>query len=67
MLGRSSGVVLMAPPSDVPEGRAAINTLLSAIKPNKHKVGRVSVVVQGGLVYHSTTPTIRPHPAQWNH
>lgn len=37
MLGRSAGVVVMTPPSDNAEARAAVNTLLSAIKP-KQKV-----------------------------
>lgn len=38
MLGRNSGIVIMAPPSDSGEARAAIATLLSAVKPNKQKV-----------------------------
>ena len=37
MAGRSSGVVLMAPPDDSPEARASVATLLSALKP-KQKV-----------------------------
>ncbi len=42
MLGRNSGIVVMAPPSDSGEARAAIATLLSAVKPNKQKVGGAS-------------------------
>lgn len=37
MVGRSSGVVLMAPPTDHPEAAASISTLLSTLKP-KQKV-----------------------------
>ncbi|KAL4448067.1 hypothetical protein ABPG75_005286 [Micractinium tetrahymenae] len=38
MLGRNSGIVIMAPPSDSGEARAAVATLLSAVKPNKQKI-----------------------------
>ena len=38
VVGRCSGVVLMAPPDDSSEARASIATLLSALKA-KQKVG----------------------------
>ena len=38
MVSRSVGVVLMAPPSDSPEARAALSAVLPALKPNKQKV-----------------------------
>lgn len=37
VVGRNSGVVLMAPPSDNPEAQTALATLLSSLKP-KQKV-----------------------------
>ena len=37
-MARSAGIVLMAPPSDSPEARQALNTLITALKP-KQKVG----------------------------
>ena len=37
VLGRNSGVVLMAPPSDNPDAQASLATLLSALTP-KQKV-----------------------------
>ena len=38
VIGRSSGVVLMSPPNDSTEAAAALATLVSAVKPKKHKV-----------------------------
>ena len=38
IVGRSAGVVVMAPPGDSPEARAALATLLSAVKPGKQRV-----------------------------
>ena len=38
MVGKSTGIVLMAPPSDNAAAQASIATLLSALKP-KQKVG----------------------------
>lgn len=38
LVGRSSGVVLMAPPGDSADARASLSTLLSALKPAKHRV-----------------------------
>lgn len=37
-IGRSAGVVLMAPPSDSAEARSSMSTLLPALKSSKHKV-----------------------------
>ena len=37
MVGRSAGVVIMAPPDDSPEAQKALATLLSSLKP-KQKV-----------------------------
>lgn len=36
--GRSAGIVIMAPPSDNIDARAALSTLLPALKPKKQKI-----------------------------
>ena len=46
MVGRSAGVVIMAPPDDSAEAQKALATLLSSLKP-KQKV-RASVPASGG-------------------
>lgn len=38
IVGRNSGLVIMAPPSDATEAQASIATVLSAVKPKKQKV-----------------------------
>lgn len=35
IVGRSAGVVIMAPPDDAPEAQAALATLLSSLKPKQ--------------------------------
>lgn len=38
IVGRSTAVVLLAPPSDSVEARASLGTLVSALNPKKHRV-----------------------------
>ena len=38
IVGRNSGLVIMAPPSDATEAQASIATVLSAVNPKKQKV-----------------------------
>lgn len=38
IVGRNSGLVIMAPPSDATEAQASLATVLSAVKPKKQKV-----------------------------
>ncbi|KAG7675217.1 hypothetical protein Ndes2526B_g08081 [Nannochloris sp. 'desiccata'] len=38
VVGRSAGIVLMAPPADAPEVSAALATFISAVKPGKQKI-----------------------------
>lgn len=53
IVGRNSGLVVMAPPSDAAEAQASLATVLSAVNPKKQKVrtpaySRVSPYGDGG-------------------
>lgn len=42
IVGRNSGLVILAPPSDAAEAQASIATVLSAVNPKKQKVRRAA-------------------------
>ncbi len=52
VVGRSSGVVLMAPPTESAEAAASVSTLLSTLKPKQ----KVSSAPPGQILHQLTSP-----------
>ena len=62
MVGRSSGVVLMAPPTESAEAAASVSTLLSTLKP-KQKVRHAPLLSDSSPAEDPLGSTLEQKPA----